>query len=221
MTDTFYVHIIESPSPKELLEGITEGRALCSFLDIARIPYSYYLAVDPEQFRIAMTTRIEEDSLRFNLPPILHFSMHGSEGGIQLTNQRESKQEIPWAELAVYIRPIHQIFGDIGVCMSCCEGANGFRMAQVIKTEDVPFAWIIGSFTEIDLRDAALAFAVFYRRFHCGNTDLDSLLEAMQSASNVTDFNLWFGNLTQQQYSQESLGNFLKAPKYKIAKYTL
>ncbi|MEX1228865.1 MAG: hypothetical protein WEB58_01420 [Planctomycetaceae bacterium] len=157
MSANFYVHIVESPSPAELLDGITEGRALCSFLDIARIPYSYNLAVDPAQFHAAMTDRVVTAGKAFNgLPPILHFSTHGGEEGIQLTNQRETGIVIPWSDLATYIRPVHRIIGNIGVCMSCCGGSHGTKMARVISSEEVPFAWIMGSSTQIDLRDAAL-----------------------------------------------------------------
>jgi hypothetical protein len=211
MTARFYVHIIESPSPEELLEGITEGRALCSFLDIAQIPYSYNLAVNPKQFHVAMTARVDEASTRFNLRPILHFSTHGGESGIQLTSQRELEEVIRWDKLAEYIRPIHQIIGDIGVCMSCCEGANGVKMAEVIREQDIPFAWIIGPLTKIYLRDAALAFAVFYRRFHCGDSDPNNLLEAMRAASGISSFNIWFGDLAQQQYSQALLQKSLQS----------
>ncbi|MDB9511036.1 hypothetical protein PN499_07565 [Kamptonema animale CS-326] len=206
MTASFYVHIIESPSPEELLNGITEGRALCSFLDIAEIPYLYNLAVTPEQFDIAMTDRVELAVNKFELPPILHFSTHGGEEGIQLTTQRDSGDVVKWAELAVCIRSIHQIIGDIGVCMSCCRGAKGIKMAQVIRAKDVPFAWIIGTSTEIDIRDAALAFAVFYHRLHGDNfINVDELLNAMRAASGVPEFNIWFGDLTQKQYTKEQL----------------
>lgn len=206
MTASFYVHIVESPSPEELLNGITEGRALCSFLDIAGIPYLYNLAVNPTQFHVAMTDRVELGVNEFELPPILHLSTHGGEDGIQLTTQREFGEVVEWAKLAEYIRPIHQIIDGIGVCMSCCGGANGRKMAQVNSAKDVPFDWIIGTSTEIDLRDAALAFAVFYRRFHCDNSiDPDDLLKAMRAASGVLDFNVWLGQLTQKQYSKARL----------------
>jgi len=217
MIANFYVHIIESPSPEELLDGLTEGRALCSFLDIARIPYSYNLAVNHDQFCIALTDRIEEAASRFNLPPILHLSTHGGEQGIQLTSQRPTGELITWNELRKHIHPIYEFFGALGICMSCCRGANGSKMAQVIDAQHVPFSWIIGTETEVDLRDTALAFAVFYRRFACGEKNIEKLLNAMKFASGVYDFNLWSGNLTQQSYSQAlgkqfrtSYENFMK-----------
>jgi len=211
MASNFYVHIIESPSPEELLSGITEGRALCSFLDIARIPYLYNLAVNPTQFCIAMNEKLEFGLNQFNLPPILHLSTHGGVQGIQLTSQREFAHVLTWAELASYIRPIYKRIGFLGVCMSCCEGANAMQMAAVMNPQDIPFTWIIGSFTKIDLRDAALAFAVFYRRFHShsGKSFLYDSLEAMKAASGISDFSVWFGDLTQEGYSQAMLQNSL------------
>lgn len=212
MIANFYVHIIESPSPEELLDGLTEGRALCSFLDIARIRYSYNLAVNQDQFHIALTDRIGEAESKFNLPPILHLSTHGGEQGIQLTSQRPTSQHsgdiITWSELGKYIYPIHQAFGHLGICMSCCGGANGIKMAQVIHRQHIPFDWIIGTESEVDLRDTALAFAVFYRRFACGEVDQEKLLNAMKFASGVYDFSLWDGSLTQQLYSRDQFRTF-------------
>ena len=81
--------------------------------------------------------------------------------------------------------------------MPCCRGANGMKMAQVIDTQHIPFSWIIGTESEVDLRDTDLAFAVFYRRFACGEENVEKLLNAMNFSSGVYDFSLWDGNLTQ------------------------
>lgn len=197
MPNNFYVHIVESPSPADLLDGRTEGRALCSFLDIAEIPYYYNLAVDKTQLSVAMTDRIISGGQFFELPPILHFSAHGNDQGIQLTNQREAGLLITWAELSSFVKPIHQVItGGVGVCMSSCGGAHGQKMAQVILPKDVPFAWIVGTPTAVEVRDAALAFGVFYRGFQRGESG-DRLLAAVRAASGVDAFNIKFGNLTQ------------------------
>ena len=203
---SFYVHIVESPSPADLLDGRTEGRVLCSFLDVAGIPYLYNLAVDANQFSVAMTDRILQGGELFGLPPILHISCHGAETGIQLTDQREAGVLIPWSDLATYLRPIHQFTNGLGVCMSSCHGGQGRQMAQVLKPEEIPFSWIVGAGDNIDLRDVALAYAVFYRCFQRGN--LETVIDAMHGAAGGGGFQIAFGQFTQQQYRETLLKGF-------------
>ena len=83
MSDKFYVHIVESPAPYELLDGITEGKALCSFLDIADIPYLYNLVVDLDHFKKAMTDRVSEG---INKSPIQLVSAIAWVAGIEKAN---------------------------------------------------------------------------------------------------------------------------------------
>ena len=217
MANNFYVHIVESPSPDELLDGITEGGALCGFLDIAGIQYSYNLAIDLDQFDIAMTNRVEEAIYTFDKIPILHLSMHGNEQGIQLTNQYGTEDMIFWPQLAIYLRRIHRYIRrhiggkGLGVCMSCCGGAHGTQMAEQIRKINIPYRWIIGSSSEIDLCDAALAYAILYRGLHRGvdDDDIDLLVEAIRVASGITDFDIWDGELVQEIYKQELIAEIL------------
>lgn len=202
MSNEFYVHIVESPAPSELLDGITEGKALCSFLDIAGIPYLYNLVVDLKHFEVAMTHRVYEGIEKFQRVPILHISTHGDQTGIQLTSQY-GIEVLSWSELAKYIRPVHELLnpnGGLGVCMSCCFGAYGIRMAEVIRSNSIPFSWIIGASTEIKVPDAALAYSIFYRRHHCGI--YDGLMEAVEAGARV-QFDIWEGEYIQKEYSKK------------------
>jgi hypothetical protein len=207
----FYVHIVESPSPDELLNGMTEGQALCSFLSVAGIPFSYNMAVDYERFRNAMTSRVQQAVQIWQLKPILHFSIHGGDDGVQLCSQRDTGSIVTWPKLSEFIRPIHQQYEEIGVCMSACGGANGRKMAEVHRKEDVPFAWLVGTHAKIEVRDAALAFAVYYRCFQRG--DIQNILPAMQLVAG-TAFVIEFGKLTQLQYANKFLGSQALNPGY-------
>ena len=208
MANDFYVHIVESPSPDELLDGITEGGALCGFLDIAGIQYSYNLAIDLDQFDIAMTNRVEEAIDKFRKIPILHLSTHGNGQGIQLTDQ----SLFSWPVLADYLRPIHEYIGGLDVCMSCCYGAYGTQMAEEIKKINIPYRWIAGSFSEIYLRDAILAYATLYLGLHSGvdDDDIRCLIRAIQVATGISDFDIWHGELVQEAYSQELIEEIRK-----------
>ena len=199
----FYVHIVESPSPTNLLDGYTEGRMLCSFLELAQIPCVYNLAVDRTQFNESMTSRLARGIQWFNLFPILHFSTHGGQEGIQLTNQREAGEFITWNELATFIKPINQgMSGSLGVCMSTCGGSHGRKMAEVVRPEDIPMGWIVGSRTTVNFCDAALAFAVFYRGLQRG-AELSDLVTAVRAASGIADFDVEIGHLIRDQYTQK------------------
>ena len=200
----FYVHLIESPSPDELRDGGTEGKALCSFLDIAGIPYAYNLVVDLDQFHIAMTDKIDEAIDAFRKVPILHLCTRESERGIQLTNQNE----LLWSELAEYIRLIHKsIPGGLGGCISGCFGLDGAKMAEVAN---IPYGGIAGSDCEIEVPDVALAYAIFYRRLYCGIDDIASLLRAIRVASRISDFNIWKKKRIQAAYLQDRLDGIAK-----------
>ena len=200
MSADFYVHIVESPSPAELRDLRTEGQALRSVLAVAGIPHRYNPAVDLEQFHIAMTDEVDAAIDEFRKPPILHLSAHGSERGIQLTNQ----EELLWSDLADYIRPLNEILnGGLGVCMSCCGGAHGVQMAEVMRREKLPYKWIAGSFADVMLPDIALAYSVFYRRFHSGDYGDDrDLIKTVRAASGITDFAIWDGERIQEKYLQ-------------------
>ena len=198
----FYVHLVESPSPDELRDGVTEGKALCSFLDTAGIPYAYNLVVDLDQFHIAMTDKIDEAIDVFRKVPILHLSTRGGESGIQLTNQNE----LLWSELTEYIRLIHEsIPGGLGGCMSGRFGLHGAKMAEVISKANIPYEWMVGSVYEIEVLDVALAYAIFYRRLYCGIDDIASLLRAIRVASDISDFNIWDAKRIRAAYLQDRI----------------
>lgn len=197
MSADFYVHIVESPAPEELHNGLTAGKALCSFLEVAGIQYSYSRAVDLDEFHRAMTHEFDAALDQFRKPPILHLSAHGSELGIQLTN----RQELFWPDLAAYMRPINEILeGGLGVCMSCCCGVAGVQMAAIIRRERLPYKWLVGSAAAVALPDVALAYSVFYRRFHYGHYDDGDLIKTVRAASHMADFDIWDGERIQEEY---------------------
>jgi hypothetical protein len=211
MTDestSFFVHIVESPSPSDLLDGFTEGRMLCSFLELAQIPCIYNLAVDRTQFNESLSTRMDHGIERFQMEPILHLSMHGNHDGIQLTHQRVAGELITWKELADAIKPVnHSVGGGLGICMSSCGGWHGRQMAQVFQAEDVPMGWIVGSSSTVNLCDVALAFCVFYRGLQRGDS-IDLLIPAVKAASGITDFDLALGHVVHQQYRDKLAKSF-------------
>lgn len=198
--NVFYVHIIESPSPEDLLGGRTEGNTLCSFLTLAGIPHQYNLVVDREQLNSALTTRIRDAYGQLKVKPIIHISAHGGLNGIQLTDHRNTHGLLTWPELSNYLAPINKAFEGVGVCLSSCGGTHGKRMAEVILADQVPMGWLVGTAQSLNYCDAALAFVVFYRQFQRGVPE-DELIAAMRAASGIADFNLDYGHVVQKAYS--------------------
>lgn len=206
MPNKFFVHIIESPAPEDLLEGRTEGKMLGSFLELTDIPFLYNLVVDEIRLKEALTTRISNGVEQFHgVKPIIHISSHGVEGGIQLTDQREKGEFIPWSELGEMLMPINgQFDGGIGICMSCCGGADAKSMAEVMSAKKIPMVWVIGPTKNLSWSEGALAFAVFYHRFQQGS-GTDELIKAMNSTTGNGSFIFHHARKIQQTYALRNL----------------
>lgn len=59
----------------------------------------------------------------------------------------------------------------------------------------------VGSTDSVNFCDAALAFCIFYLGIHRG-ANFASLIPAVQAASGISDFNVGFGHLVHNEYSQ-------------------
>lgn len=199
----FYVHIIESPSPEDLLDGLSEGATLCNFLQIAGVPYLYNLVVDRQRLDEALTVRVMQ-GLQRNLVPVIHIAAHGGEEGIQLTDQRKNGELVTWKELAALLAPINTASGGkLGIGLSCCRGKHGKSMAHVVKQEHLPVSWIVGTEQDANYCDLALAFVSFYRALQRGTADAKVVFDAIRVLTGVTDFDIEFGDIVQQQYSAD------------------
>ena len=154
-----YVHIIESPSPADLLGGRTEGQVLRESLKLAGIPTSYNLATDRATFESAMGQRVYEAVKVFEAYPILHFSMHGNEQGLEMTNG----DFLAWQELAGNIRGLEpKPRSGVIVSMSACYGAFARQMAMALQSP--PYSRLVGHPGNLDWADAAVAFTALYHR---------------------------------------------------------
>ncbi len=199
--NSFYVHLVESPSPEDFRANRLETKAVAAQLELLNIPYSLHYVVNSEEFRRALMEDIVEGMKRHQLPPLVHLSTHGSIDGIQLTDQRSNGECLSWNDVGDIFRPLHKaINGGLGVCMSCCGGIHGKKMAEVLNSDQIPFSWLIGTTTEADIRDLALGFSVFYRAMQRGQS-ADQILDAMRIASNITGFGLEHGAIAQQLYA--------------------
>jgi len=184
-----FVHIIESPSAKDLLEECTEGRSLSEFLKLAGIPHSYNLVTDLETLDIALYKRLPRVFEEYDLPPILHLSLHGDRKGIGLTDG----SFLSWHELREVLRDLNNQMEDgLLLCMSSCYGSYGYQLARD-DSEDKPFLALVGNSNKISWKDSAVAYITFYHLLF-KNISMEECVERMISASNDNNFKLWWGH---------------------------
>ena len=195
-TSKYFVHIIESPSANDLLNGRTEGRLLTETLSLSKIISFYNLTVDYSSFLEALGPRLYEAMLENAGVPILHFSTHGNEEGIKLTNNVFLK----WHELRELLLPINKALnGGLIICMSSCSGFSGCRMAMSLDAKLPPFYGLIGPNTTPTWSETAVAFVTFYHLLFNGRT-VSQAVEAMCTASGKNDFKVGSGDKARQAW---------------------
>lgn len=190
-----FVHIIESPSGIDLLDGRTEGRVLSEALRVAGIPHCYNLASDKQMLLEALGNRLASAWKSHNRLPMLHLSMHGNNDGVQLT----SGEFLTWHELRNALLPaIRAMQGGLLVCMSSCFGLSGCRMAMY-SDEEPPFWALVGNSGSATWADAAIAYVSFYHLFFKG-FPLTTCVDSMKVASGDYQFMCFFGQETKENW---------------------
>jgi hypothetical protein len=154
------VHIIESPSPQDLLDGREERTSIAQVLTQVGIDCRTYLAVNQEMFIKALFSAIIRTPT--GRRPIVHLSMHGNREGLAFT----SGERLSWAELAPRLEVANQNVKDnaLLLCLSTCEGLSALEMAwKDMPPEAVfPFHTIVAPQHTIAWSDALVAFVSFY-----------------------------------------------------------
>ena len=189
MTPDTFVHIIESPSDRDLLNGVTLGRSLSEAFNIADISYRYNLASNREMFTEALHNRLAMacKNLKKNYF-IVHLSMHGNKDGIELTNQ----DFLAWDELYQLIIPLKRYMnGNLIICMSSCEGYYGALMDMNLDGEP-PLGALVGNTKKVYYHDAAIAYITFYHLFFKGK-HVSECVSAMKIASGDGNFDYRLG----------------------------
>jgi hypothetical protein len=183
-----FVHIVESPSALDLLDGRTEGRALSEALRLAGIAHCYSLASNGEMLIEALSNRLRLAIDTFKAPPILHFSGHGNSTGIGLT----SGEFLSWDDLDTLLRPIHKAFdGGLLICLSSCESSSGMQMAMM-DGDERPFWALVSHMGKPTWADCAIGYIAFYHRFFKDH-GIEASVEAMKAATGDDRFAAWSG----------------------------
>ncbi len=213
MSSNAFVHIVESPAPSDLLDGRTEGRTLNSFLELAEIASSYSLATNEDTFYESISDRLVDAISEFRVPPILHFSGHGNDKGIGLTDGTL----IEWRNLAPHLRPINDgLNGTFLVCLSSCRGATGALMA-LNANQSLPMHAVVASKGNVGWHESALGYLTFYHHLLVLGRTAEESVVAMNTAAGRDDFVRIEGskvqNLAKQfaAYSEQERNRILDA----------
>ena len=190
-----FVYIIESPSSDDLLDGRTEGRSLSEALTLAGIQHWYSLATDEKTSIRALAERLIQAWQYHQRPPILHFSMHGDQDGVELT----SGKGLSWHDLRQLLVPLNRAMkGGLLISMSSCFGSSGCRMAMYADNEP-PFWALVGNTGSPSWADAAVAYISFYHLFFKGYP-LETCVETMKAASADHNFIAHSGHEMKQNW---------------------
>ena len=200
-----FVHIIESPSPDDLLADRREGTLLMAGLQLARIRCTYNLVANRETLRVALTKRLRKAMETHSRFPILHFSGHGNQGGIGLTDG----SSVPWSELHERFLKINKAVDDsLIVCLSSCQALGACTMAMT-EGGPLPFLALVAHQGEPRWDDAGVAFLTFYHRLFKGGK-VRAALEAMKVASGDDGFEVRLASKVRQDWLQRSRASDLK-----------
>lgn len=176
----FFVFVVESPSPVDMYHRRSEGTIIQQAVNLNQIPCIVRTAVNYEAFEASLKIGLKEAMDAFpGLIPILHISAHGSTDGIQLS----SGQVLEWHALKLLLQPVNiALSNSLLVCLSCCEGYAGIRMAMTKDNVDHPFYAIVANSSKPLWADTAVAYSSFYHLLAKGEYIKDAV-NAMQVAS--------------------------------------
>jgi hypothetical protein len=193
----FFVYVVESPSAVDLYHRRSEGYIIQQSVNLNQIPCSVVTAINLEAFEAALKVGISKSMQAFpNMIPMLHISAHGYEEGIQLS----SGGILSWAELRKLLIPLNDALNNnLVVCLSCCEGFSGTRMAMFLEDEGYPFYAIVANSSKPLWSDTAVAYSTFYHHVAKGEF-LPDAVNAMKVASGNNTFLLGTAENSRQVF---------------------
>lgn len=203
------VFVIESPSPEDIRDGRSEGEALSAALRLAQITSKYHRVQDLKTLgecftSIGKTTksRQQRDGREVLSIPHLHFSSHGNEDGLVLTNG----DFIPWNGLRIMLLGLGKATGYIGpsgYCLflttfSTCDGAFASKMffgepprefsrKMFAGVPPKPCIGIVGPAEEVSWSDSLTAFVTFYHLNLTKHVPAQQAVKIMNDAAGLTD----------------------------------
>jgi hypothetical protein len=188
------IHVIESPSPVDLLVGRNEGDALTRVLTLGGLSVNYWLATSVETFDQAfevILSQIEHSQLIEDAN--IHISAHGSEDGLELTDG----DVLEWASLSHRLKGAHERLGPtqlgapegdefdefmpanlplLSICLSSCSAYQNFR--EQAGPEQF-YQFLVGPIEDVGWCESLIAFASFYYAMAVQNQGVKPAVQRM------------------------------------------
>ena len=203
------VFVIESLSPDDIGDGRSEGEALSAALRLAEISSEYHRVQDINTFgecfaSIVKTTKSREQrgDREVVAIPHLHFSAHGNENGLRLTNG----EFVPWDGLKIMLLGLGKATGYIGpsgYCLflttfSTCNGAFARRMFLGEPPQEFsnkmfggpppkPCIGIVGPTAKVSWSDSLTGFVTFYHLNLTKHVPAQQAVKVMNDAAGLRD----------------------------------
>jgi len=190
------IYIIESQKDSDILNKRTEGKALSATLDLAHIPNMYYQVVTVEMLEECFKQICLDISYyRFEglVIPYLHFSAHGNDTGIILTDNTF----IDWEKMRKYIDVINTNIGFIrpkpdnpkllvsilNLSFSTCKGIYAHNIQGDLS--DNKYVCLIGPTDAVDWSDSLIAFSTFYHQIFYKHKKANDAINNMNAAAGL------------------------------------
>lgn len=203
------VFVIESPSPVDIRDERSEGEALSAALRLAEITSDYCPVQDVKTLgecfaRIGETTKSQQrrGGRAVVAIPHLHFSAHGNENGLAMTNG----EFVPWDGLRIMLLGLGKATGYVsasGYCLflttfSACYGAfarrlffgeppREFSLKMFAGKPPKPCVGVVGPVERISWSDSLTAFVTFYHLNLTKHVPAQQAVKVMNDAAGVTD----------------------------------
>lgn len=149
------------------------------------------------QYRVAFTLKLVrravKEATRENFR-VLHFSSHGNEDGVFLTNSRFLR----WREFVELVRPWSG--EDKALVMATCNG--GVRgLTKALEKAGVTFGWVFGSTAEsVHFSDSCLAWSILYNRLYDHGFDRKQLKVTLKAINAAIEGDFVYRRWTGKAY---------------------
>lgn len=186
------VYVIESPSPEDMFARRDEGEALAGTLRLAGIEVHYFAAVNEEMVEAAfeeIPNHIKERADWAVAMPWIHFSAHGHEEGLELTDG----QILDWGKLTRLLEKLHQAIGPVqlpaeyiqtmpkaALSLSSCGAFEHYRQSVEGR---LPVQSLIGTDRDVGWCQSLIAFSTFYYQALFQRTGVIRAVEIMNIAA--------------------------------------
>ena len=172
------VYILESLNPKDFYERRLDGHAANEVLKILEVTTEYRIA-----FTKALVERAIAEAAK-RKAQILHFSSHGDDTGVVLTNGKN----LSWKAFVELIKPAAG--PEKALVMATCGGGDR-ELTKALTAAGVVFGWVFGSTAEtVNFSDSCLAWSILYNRLYDHGFDKPALKTTLKAinAAIVGDF---------------------------------